>query len=167
MPPIERFCYLCKVYLRGREWLLESDCPTCEGVDSLKTPAEYRRFCELKEAGKTYDPSLKSRRGRPPKKSRGRSAADMQRCSVRRVTLSRFNAPAVTSKISKARSYKKGGGCSAAESMAHDTELMSLGLDEDLHGSCAGGSGTSDSIAEFLRDGEPAQMLGEMQVVSR
>jgi hypothetical protein len=45
--PVERVCILCREWLRGREWLFESDCPTCLGEDSLKTPAEYARFWQL------------------------------------------------------------------------------------------------------------------------
>jgi hypothetical protein len=45
--PVERVCILCRECLRGREWLFESDCPTCLGEDSLKTPADYARYWEL------------------------------------------------------------------------------------------------------------------------
>jgi hypothetical protein len=45
--PVERVCILCREWLCGREWLFKSDCPTCLGEDSLKTPADYVRFWQL------------------------------------------------------------------------------------------------------------------------
>jgi hypothetical protein len=47
--PVERVCILCREWLRGREWLFESDCPTCLGEDSLKTSADYARFLQLSQ----------------------------------------------------------------------------------------------------------------------
>ena len=45
--PVERVCILCREWLCGREWLFKSDCPTCLGEDSLKTPVDYVRFWQL------------------------------------------------------------------------------------------------------------------------
>jgi len=44
---VELVCILCWEWLRGREWLLKSDCPTCLGEDLLKTPADYVHFWQL------------------------------------------------------------------------------------------------------------------------
>ena len=143
--PVERFCVLCMVRLRGREWSLESDCPTCLGVDSLKTYSEYIRVKRSRLDG-----------GEPPRRSvriAGRRAVDPIEDSHRS---SRLGPTAVTSKIRKARLSKKGGGRSAAEAMADGKKSLILG-----------GSGSSVAIAKLVGNAGLAQMSGEVEVVPR